>query len=85
MAHLEKIKTMDDREIQNWLRIIDVMDLKQALLGVDSETMNCIFRNMSLLAERVLREYIEQNSSRTEMNVIKTSIHRLEEKLPVHH
>jgi len=81
MAKLEQLKTMDDREIQKWLRIIDVIDLKYAMLGIDKETKNCIYRNLSLLAEKVLEEFIENNFSNIESNIIMSSINRLELEL----
>ncbi len=55
MANLEKIKMMNDTEIQTWLRKVDPADLKNALLGLDGQVRDCIFRNMSDRAVEALR------------------------------
>lgn len=59
MSLLARLKDMKDEEILGWLRKVDEkMDAKAlalALLGVDDEIKNCVFRNMSGHAAAALK------------------------------
>lgn len=59
MTALEKIKFMNDNEIQNWLRIIDPEDLKRGISGINEEIRKCIYGNMSENAGKVLKEIVK--------------------------
>jgi flagellar motor switch protein FliG len=66
MVVFERLKTMPDKEIQNWLRKVGrdyVVPLGIAMLGADETVKNCIFRNMSDWAGKKLGEDIEKNKT----------------------
>jgi flagellar motor switch protein FliG len=64
MSLLARLKTMSDEEIQDWLRKVnekvDPKGLAVALLGVDDEIKNCVFRNMSEKAVEALKVEMER-------------------------
>ena len=64
MSLLARLKTMSDEEIQNWLRKVnekvDPKGFAVALLGVDDEIKNCVFRNLSPKAVEVLKMEMER-------------------------
>ncbi len=64
MSLLARLKTMSDEEIQGWLRKVnekvDPKGLAVALLGVDDEIKNCVFRNMSEKAVEALKVEMER-------------------------
>jgi flagellar motor switch protein FliG len=80
MANLDRVKKMNDAGIQNWLRMIDVQDLKNALPGVDAETKNRIFNNLSDRAVSVLQESINAGTSK-DIEILVTSINKLDASL----
>ena len=61
---LSKLKIMSDEEIQNWLRRVnekvDPKGVAVALLGVDDEIKNCVFRNMSERAVAALKAEMDR-------------------------
>ncbi len=59
MAELSILKTMNDEEIQNWLRKVDATSLGIALLGSSDEIKDCVFRNMSERAVNMLKEKMD--------------------------
>jgi len=59
MFLFEDIVTLDDRNIQQVLREVDVKELTVALKGVSSEVQDAIFRNMSERAATNIREELE--------------------------
>ncbi len=64
MPALVRLKSMTDEEIQKWLikvdEKVDVKTLAIALLGVDDEIKNCVFRNMSGHASAALKADMEK-------------------------
>jgi len=81
MATLAKLKTMNDREIQNWLKKVDKIDavaLIYALLGADEEVKNCILRNMSGQAANSLKTNLVKYDK---MNVAASTINKNSTKL----
>jgi flagellar motor switch protein FliG len=83
MTTLNKLKTMGDPEIQNWLKKVgkdDVNTMVYALLGADEEVKNCVFRNMSERASAVLKiELTEYGASNIPENRIISSAEKLEQ------
>jgi flagellar motor switch protein FliG len=77
MNSLEKLKTMSDNEIQNWLRIIDPEDLKRGISGISEEIRKCIYRNMSGNAGKVLRD-LASNNKKLKNNVSDIAVGNLE-------
>jgi len=59
MFIFEDIVMLDDRSIQKVMREVDAQELAKALVTVDSEVQNKIFRNMSKRAEGMLKEDME--------------------------
>jgi flagellar motor switch protein FliG len=62
MTTLAKLKSLNDSDIQNWLKKVQkegVLVLVYAMLGADEDTKNCIFRNMSDRAGSLLKTEIE--------------------------
>jgi flagellar motor switch protein FliG len=62
MATLTKLKSMNDSDIQNWLKKVEkegVLVLVYAMLGAYEDTRNCVFRNMSDRAGSLLKTEIE--------------------------
>ena len=66
MNKLNKLITMTDQQIQDWLRKvsveIDADVLSIALSGADNDIRNCIFRNMSTHAKAQVKESIQEQS-----------------------
>jgi flagellar motor switch protein FliG len=63
MTTLLKLKTMQDSQIQEWLRLVGqahVHTLVTALLGADEEVRNCVFRNMSKRAVAHLQDDLKR-------------------------
>lgn len=64
MTVFTKLKTMNDDEIQGWLKKVGRDNAKAlgiALLGADLDVRERVFRNMSPYAGAVLSGYIESN------------------------
>ncbi len=64
MATLEKLKGLDDTQIQNWLRKVgqeNAVKLGIALMGADEDVRNLIYRNMSPRAAGVMKDELEKN------------------------
>lgn len=64
MTTFARLKSMSDKQIQDWLKkvgITHVVSLGIALLGADNETKQCVFRNMSAKAGAILSQDIEKN------------------------
>lgn len=62
MTVFTRIKTMNDEEIQGWLRKVgrdNAKELGVALVGADQDVRDRVFRNMSPYAGAVLAGYIE--------------------------
>ncbi len=81
MGKLEKLTKTSDAKIQEWLRKIDPDDLKKALLVVDKEVRDRVYRNMSPRAVGVLQEYIGGEHTIQERRSAEDSIKRLEKIL----
>jgi flagellar motor switch protein FliG len=63
LATLDKIKELDDSQIQNWLRRIGeggAVELGVAMVGADTEVRDRIYRNMSQRAVGVLRDDLDR-------------------------
>lgn len=63
LATLEKIKELDDSQIQNWLRRVgegSVRELGVAMVGADDEVRGRIYRNMSRRAAGVLQDDLDR-------------------------
>jgi flagellar motor switch protein FliG len=58
MRTLASLESMNDNEIQNWLRKVDPTALAIALLGSDDVVRDCVFRNMSKRAAALMGEDI---------------------------
>ena len=74
MGALSKLKTMTDAEIQNWLRKVEkagVKTLVYSLLGADDEARDCVFRNMSGHAVKLLKADLEKYKK---MNITESMI-----------
>jgi flagellar motor switch protein FliG len=81
MATLAKLKTMNDLEIQNWLKKIEktnIITLVYALLGADEEVKNCVLRNMSSRAVNSLKADLEKYEK---MNIAASTISKNSTKL----
>lgn len=64
MTTFNRLKTMRDTDIQNWLRKVgqkNVIPLGIALAGADEEVTDCVLRNMSDRARSILAQDIEKN------------------------
>ncbi len=64
MTVFTKLKTMNDEQIQGWLRKVGRDNAKAlgiALVGADQDVRDRVFRNMSPYAGAVLAGYIETN------------------------
>lgn len=63
---LDKLTTMSDSQIQQWLRRVnsetDINTLTIALSGVDEKVKDCVFRNMSVHAKTLLDESIQKQA-----------------------
>ena len=68
MHKLIELKTMTDKQTQAWLRKIstatDTNTLPIALLGVNEDIKDCIFRNMSVYAKTMLKKSIHEQSKK---------------------
>ena len=67
MTAFSKLKTMDDKQIQDWLTKVgraNVIALGIGLLAADDGTKNCVYRNMSEKARAVLAQDIGKNKKR---------------------
>lgn len=66
MNKLNKLMTMTDKQIQEWLRKIhtetDINTLPIALLGANDDIKDCILRNMSIHAKTLVNKYIQEQS-----------------------
>jgi flagellar motor switch protein FliG len=64
MNTLNKLMTMTDKQIQEWLRKIstetDINTLPIALLGVNDDIKDCVFRNMSMHAKTSVNKSIQE-------------------------
>lgn len=63
MATLHKLRDLNDEQIQNWLRKVgqeNAARLVIAMLGADEDVRKLIYKNMSPLAARVLKENLEK-------------------------
>jgi len=63
MANLNKIKQMNDTQIQEWLRKVgreNVEKLGMAMLGECDEVQDLIYKNMSQRAGEMLRKDINK-------------------------
>jgi flagellar motor switch protein FliG len=74
MTVFEKLKNMNDAEIQSWLRKIGQKNagpLGIALSGADDDIKKYVLRNMSLYAAEILKKEIEKNKK---MNISEKTI-----------
>ncbi|MBN2736933.1 MAG: hypothetical protein JXR70_08140 [Spirochaetales bacterium] len=76
---LDTVKTMSDKEIQNWLRRIqmetELTVLPIAMLGLDNNITKCIFRNMSVPARKSIQQLMEeQRRNKLAESLIKKSL-----------
>ncbi|MBN1410367.1 MAG: hypothetical protein JW969_05950 [Spirochaetales bacterium] len=82
MTTLSKLKTMDDGEIQDWLRKAEkegISTLVYALLGADNGVKNCVFRNMSeYAAGRLKAHLLKFSKKKVSESLIKVSSEKLE-------
>jgi len=62
METLEKIGALSDRDIQDWLRKVDMATLAIALLGADTAIRGKVLQNLS----RYGRDYLEKTIQRYE-------------------
>jgi flagellar motor switch protein FliG len=63
VVNLNKLKKMKDPDIQSWLREVGEKGtpaLAAAMLEVDDEARNCIYRNMSQRAAGAVKKDVEQ-------------------------
>jgi flagellar motor switch protein FliG len=63
LATLNKVKNLDDHQIQNWLRRVGeggAVELGVAMVGADPDVRDRIYRNMSKRAAGVLRDDLER-------------------------
>ena len=63
LATLQKVKELDDSQMQNWLNRIgegSVRELGVAMIGADKEVRDRIYRNMSRRAAGILRDDLER-------------------------
>ena len=82
MSTLERLKTMQDEEIQNWLRKIGTDNapaLVIALLGADSQVVACVTRNMARYArDTLMRELVKARALDINPRVINQKAAELE-------
>ena len=84
MMPLERLLSMDDKQVQEWLRKVDgkgqVKTLVTALLGSGETIRERVFDNMSKKAVEVLKEDIEKGHKKNiaPMEIIKAG-RKLEE------
>ena len=66
MNKLNRLLTMTDKQIQEWLRKIsvetDINILPIALLGSNDAIRECVFRNMSMHAKTLVNKSIQEQS-----------------------
>ncbi len=79
MNKLDKLMTMTDKQIQDWLRKISVKTNKNtlpiALLGANDGIKECVFRNMSMHAKTIVNTSIqEQRNNNIEESEIQKNI-----------
>ena len=58
MTSMTILDSLDDRQIQDWLRKIDFTTLAVALLGAPETVKNRVFRNLSKKASEILARTI---------------------------
>ena len=58
MASMEILKSLDDRQIQEWLRKVDPTTLAAALLAASDTVRNRVYQNLSKNASEVLASTI---------------------------
>lgn len=64
MTVFPRLKTMNDRQIQDWLRKVgrkNAMTLSIALSAADNEVRQCVYRNLSAKARAILEKDVVQN------------------------
>jgi flagellar motor switch protein FliG len=57
---MEILKSLDDRQIQEWLRRVDFATLAAALLAAPNDVRNQVFQNLSKKASEVLASTIRR-------------------------
>lgn len=79
MASLERLETLNERQIQDWLRKVDFTTLAVALLGVSDSVKGKVLGNLSKNAsatlDQIMRRYGSLNAKEL---VIQSSADRLE-------
>ena len=79
MSILERLESMSDREIQDWLRKVDFTTLALALLGVSDSIRNLVHRNLSNRASDILKQTIQTYGSMdAKQLLIQTSADKLQ-------
>ena len=79
MTSMTRLDSLDDRQIQDWLRKVDFTTLAVALLGAPDTVKNRVYRNLSKKASEILtrtmRSYELLDAKKL---LIQTSADRLE-------
>ena len=79
MASLEKLETLNERQIQDWLRNVDFTTLAVALLGasdsVRGKVLGNLSKNASAALDQIMRRYGSLDAKEL---VIQSSADRLE-------
>lgn len=79
MASLERLETLNERQIQDWLRKVDFTTLAVALLGVSDSVKGKVLGNLSKNACAALDQTMRRYGSLDAKNlVIQSSVDRLE-------
>jgi len=79
VASLEKLETLNERQIQDWLRNVDFTTLAVALLGVSDSVRGKVLSNLSKNASAALNQIMRRYGSLDAKElVIQSSADRLE-------
>ncbi len=77
MNKLNRLMTMTDKQIQDWLRKVsaetDINTFSIALSGVTDDVKECVFRNMSMHAKTLVNKSIQEQSKN---NILESEIQK---------
>ena len=68
MNKLDRLLTMSDKQIQDWLRSVssgsDINTLPIALSGVNDDIRECVYRNMSVHARSLIDKSVQEQRNK---------------------